>query len=30
MREPCLFKHTLGADRTRELKEQMLVAGLPV
>lgn len=26
----ALFKQTLGADRSREIKEQMLAAGLPV
>ena len=26
----ALFKHELGSDRTRDLKEQMLAAGLPV
>jgi hypothetical protein len=26
----ALFKQTLEADRARELKEQMLAAGLPV
>jgi len=26
----ALFRQTLGAERSRELKEQMLAAGLPV
>jgi hypothetical protein len=26
----ALFKHELGSDRARDLKEQMLAAGLPV
>lgn len=26
----ALFKQTLGVDRSREIKEQMLAAGLPV
>ena len=26
----ALFRHTLGAERSRELKEQMLAAGLPI
>jgi hypothetical protein len=30
MREPWLFKQTLEVDRARELKEQMLAAGLPL
>ncbi len=26
----AMFRQTLGAERSRELKEQMLAAGLPV
>jgi len=26
----ALFKQTLGVDRSREIKEQMLAAGLPM